>query len=332
MCVAGGVSLDDGLKLIAARGRLMQALPAGGVMTSVMADEDARPGGDRRLGRNGRHCRDQRARQVVISGAGTAVAEISARLTANGIKTKALTVSHAFHSPLMKPMLAEYERVVREIRFSPPRVPFVSCVDGVIVSDEMTRPDYWLRQVMEPVRFAAGMRTLEAEGVGACIEIGPHPVLLGMGRQCVSDDAKIEWLPSLRRDADDWRTLLASVARLYERGSRDRLESIRRAVPAAARVGAGLRVLAEAALVARRAAVQKQSTQRVTEKPTVRSAMDRAQFYELTWRLDNQPRSEVVQPESVHWVIFADDGGVGTELAGLLTDQVCRCDCCPSRH
>ncbi len=72
---------------------------------------------------------------------------------------------------------------------------------------------------MEPVRFASGMKTLEGEGVTAYVEIGPHPVLLGMGRQCVADDTKAAWLPSLRKDADAWRTLLSSVGQLYERGT-----------------------------------------------------------------------------------------------------------------
>jgi FkbH-like protein len=219
MCIAGGVSLEDGLKLIAARGRLMQALPAGGAMTSVMADEA-------RVLAAIEGVRDLVAiaavnapGQIVISGAGTAVADVSARLKADGIKTKALTVSHAFHSPLMRPMLAEFERVVREIRFVPPAVPLVSCVDGVLAADSVTQPEYWLRQVMEPVRFAKGMKTLEADGVTAYVEIGPHPVLLGMGRHCVADDSHAAWLPSLRKDADEWRTLLGSVANLYESGA-----------------------------------------------------------------------------------------------------------------
>src|SRR6185295_5363846 len=161
MCVAGGVSLEDGLKLIAARGRLMQALPAGGVMTSVMADEARVLAAIEGAHESVAIAAVNAPGQVVISGAGAAVAEISARLTADGIKTKALTVSHAFHSPLMRPMLAEFERVVREIRFSAPRVPLVSCVDGVFAPETMTRPEYWLRQVMEPVRFASGMKTLE---------------------------------------------------------------------------------------------------------------------------------------------------------------------------
>lgn len=219
ICVAGGVSLEDGLKLIAARGRLMQALPAGGTMTSVMAPEDrvleAIAGREDLVA----IAAINSPQQVVISGVGAAVAEITARLVADGIKTKALTVSHAFHSPLMKPMLAEYERVVREIRFSAPRVPFVSCVDGRLVSDGLTRPEYWLRQVLDPVRFVSGMQALEAEGVTTCVEIGPAPVLLGTGRQCVSDESSIEWLPSMRKDADPWQTLAGSLARLYADGA-----------------------------------------------------------------------------------------------------------------
>jgi FkbH-like protein len=219
VCVAGGMSLEDGLTLIAARGRLMQALPAGGVMASVMANEA-------RVNAALEGLRDVVAiaavntpGQVVISGLGAAVADVSARLSAEGIQTKALTVSHAFHSPLMRPMLAEFERVVRDIRFVPPSTPLVRCIDGVLAADVVTGPEYWLRQVMEPVRFAAGMRTLESDGVTAYVEIGPHPVLIDMGRRCVADDTSAAWLPSLRRDTDEWRTLLGSVAGLYERGA-----------------------------------------------------------------------------------------------------------------
>jgi acyl transferase domain-containing protein len=219
MCVAGGVSLDDGLRLVAARGRLMQALPPGGVMASVMADEarvrEAMAGREDRVAVAALNAPGQ----VVISGDGVAVAEVTARLEATGVKTKTLTVSHAFHSPLMKPMLAEYERLVRQTRFSPPSIRFVSCVDSALSGVELTQPEYWLRNVIDPVRFVAGMEALAAEKVNACVEVGPHPVLLGMGRQCAPDDDGIEWLPSLRKDGDGWQTLLGSVARLYARGA-----------------------------------------------------------------------------------------------------------------
>ena len=141
-------------------------------------------------------------------------------MAAEGIKTKALVVSHAFHSPLMKPMLEEYERVVRGIRFMPPAIPLVSCVDGV-VTDEIMTAGYWLRQVMEPVRFTTAMKSLQERKVTACVEIGPKPVLLGMGRQCVPEDTAdaIAWVPSVRADADNWQTMAAGVSTLHVHGA-----------------------------------------------------------------------------------------------------------------
>ena len=196
----------------------MQALPAGGTMTSIMADErrvaEALAGSEALVAIAAINA----PAQVVISGAGAAVDEIAARLSADGVKTKALTVSHAFHSPLMRPMLAEYERVVRSIRFTVPRIPLVSGVTGDVAGEELTRPEYWLRNIMDPVRFVVGMRALEREQVGVYVEVGPHPVLLGMGRQCVDDEAAATWLPSVRKD-DTWQTLLGSVSKLYVQGA-----------------------------------------------------------------------------------------------------------------
>jgi myxalamid-type polyketide synthase MxaB len=132
MCVAGAMSLEDGLTLIMARGRLMQALPAGGGMTSIMASEDVV-----RQAIAGRESDVTIAainapNQVVISGVATTVAEIAAELAAAGVRSKALNVSHAFHSPLMKAMLAEYDTVVAGIRFSAPRTRLVSCVTAAV--------------------------------------------------------------------------------------------------------------------------------------------------------------------------------------------------------
>jgi malonyl CoA-acyl carrier protein transacylase len=306
MCVAGGVSLEDGLKLIAARGRLMQELPAGGVMTSVMADEA-------RVLEAIESSRDMVAiaavnapGQVVISGAGAAVAEIAARLTADGIKTKPLTVSHAFHSPLMKPMLARYAEVVREIRFAEPEVPFVSCVDGRFVTTELTSPDYWLRQVMDPVRFAAGTAVLEDAGVTAFVEIGPHPVLLGMARQSVRRDDAVAWLPSLRRDADEWRTLMSSLGSLYERGADVDWDGFdapysRTRVPAPTYAFAHTPYWLKLGTLVQTAPL---------------SSGRRPQRYEIDWRA-----AALAAPQGDlrgRWLLFADRGGLGRALATEL--------------
>jgi FkbH-like protein len=313
LCVAGGVSLEDGSKLIAARGRLMQALPAGGTMTSVMADESrvlaAIAGAEELVAIAAINAPGQ----VVISGDGVAVAEIAARLTADGIKTKSLTVSHAFHSPLMRPMLAEFERVVREIRFSPPRVPFVSCVEGGFVQDEVTRPDYWIRQVLDPVRFAAGMQVLERDHVTAYVEAGPHPVLLGMGRQCVSDDGGAVWLPSARRDGDAWQTVLTSVATLYAQGAAldwrgfdQPYHRLRRSVP-------GYEFAAKPYWLKRVAAHS-------GSRPAPSAASDRASAvdtYEITWRQASLESPAKVTSDRP-WIILADSDGVSDALAHEL--------------
>lgn len=218
MCVAGAMTLEGGVTLIAARGRLMQALPAGGAMVSVMAGEAVIQQALDGHGDEVAIAALNGPAQTVISGAGAAVHAIAERLARDGVKSKPLTVSHAFHSPLMQPMLEEYGRVVQTIRFTTPRIPVVSCVTGAFVRDEVTQPAYWKRQVADPVRFMTGMRVLEHERITAFVEIGPVPVLLGMGRQCVQDDSVAQWLPSLRRDADAWPTMLGSLGRLFVEG------------------------------------------------------------------------------------------------------------------
>ena len=318
MCVAGGVSLEDGLTLIAARGRLMQALPAGGVMTSVMADEarvlEAIAGAEETVAIAAVNA----PRQVVISGAEGAIAEIAARLTADGIKTRALTVSHAFHSPLMKPMLADYERVVRSIRFSPPRVPFVSGVDGVLAGAEITTPEYWVRQVMEPVRFAAGARTLDAEGVTACVEVGPQPVLLGMARQSVADDGRIEWVASLRPDAGCWQTLTQAVGQLYESGSDidwhafDAPYARRRVqVPAYTFTGKDYWLKHVPSIGGGPAVASPEAGADVAGHP---------RSYELVWRRAPEAARASGSDEAAHWILFVDGQGVGERLAEVLSE------------
>jgi malonyl CoA-acyl carrier protein transacylase/SAM-dependent methyltransferase len=210
-CVAGVFSLEDGLRLIAARGRLMGALPAGGVMVAVQASEAAV------AAING-------PENVVLSGERTAVAAVVGELQTQGIKATALEVSHAFHSPLMEPMLADFAAIARQVTFATPQIPLVSNLTGQQVGEEITSADYWVQQVRQPVRFADGMATLQALGINTYLEIGPKPVLLGMGRLCVQQSkiqnlkSEILWLPSLRAGQADWDVLLESVGQLYLHG------------------------------------------------------------------------------------------------------------------
>ncbi|MDJ0517581.1 MAG: beta-ketoacyl synthase N-terminal-like domain-containing protein [Trichodesmium sp. MO_231.B1] len=195
-CVAGVFSLEDGLKLIVSRGRLMQQLPSGGEMVSVMASES--------------YVREALAsvpqisiaaingpESVVISGESVAVRSLVNSLELSGIKTTQLQVSHAFHSPLMEPMLTVFEAVANQITYNNPQIPIISNVTGTTADNSIASAQYWVDHICKPVLFAQGMETLHKQGAEIFLEIGPKPILLGMGRRCLPEDVGV-WLPSLR--------------------------------------------------------------------------------------------------------------------------------------
>lgn len=215
-CVAGVFSLEDGLRLIAARGRLMQQLPAGGTMVSLMATVDQVKvaigdlDGVAIAAING-------PKSIVISGSEVAVQSVIDKLLTQGIKSKALQVSHGFHSPLMAPILAEFEILARQVNYTTPRIKFISNVTGQAETTEITTPEYWCNHILAPVNFAAGMKALQEQGCEVFLECGPKPVLLGMGCQCLADDIGI-WLPSLKPQQSNWQQMLMSLGELYVKG------------------------------------------------------------------------------------------------------------------
>jgi acyl transferase domain-containing protein len=213
-CVAGVFDLEEGLRLIAARGRLMQALPRDGAMLAVHAAEDlVAPLLERQRGLasiaaiNG-------PRDVVISGATDAMDAIAAELKSAGVTTRRLVVSHAFHSPLMEPMLEDYRRVAETVTFRPPVANLISNVTGVAAGEEVASADYWVRHVRDTVRFADGIRAALAEGCTRFLEAGPQPVLCAMGQATLSGES-LTWLPSLQARRSDWSQMLDSLETLY---------------------------------------------------------------------------------------------------------------------
>ncbi|MGW4079192.1 SDR family NAD(P)-dependent oxidoreductase, partial [Streptomyces asiaticus] len=214
--VAGVLSLADAAKLVAARGRLMQELPAGGAMVAVQASEDeVAPLLTERVSiaaLNG-------PTSVVIAGDEDAAAEIAAAFEARGRKTKRLTVSHAFHSPRMDGMLDAFREVAEGLTYEAPRIPIVSNLTGSVVSaEEIATPDFWVRHVREAVRFLDGIRTLEAQGVTTFIELGPDGVLTAMAQECVTDADAAGFVSALRKDRPEAEALTTAVARAYVRG------------------------------------------------------------------------------------------------------------------
>ncbi|WP_325116457.1 type I polyketide synthase [Streptomyces sp. GMR22] len=211
--VAGVFSLEDACALVAARGRLMQALPDGGAMVSLQAPEaEVLPhleGHEDQVSVaavNGPSA-------TVISGEESAVLAVA---EAVGVKSKRLSVSHAFHSPLMEGMLAEFAEVAGRIGYSAPRLAVVSNVTGELAGEEVCSPEYWVRHVRQAVRFGDGIRFLEAQGVTRYVELGPAGVLSAMGRECVSGPAA--FVPLLRKDRDETEALLSGVAQVHAHG------------------------------------------------------------------------------------------------------------------
>lgn len=216
-CLAGVFSLADGLRLISARGCLMQALPAGGAMAAVLADsaqvEKAMTGRGGELSiaaYNG-------PRNTVVSGPVAMLEALLVDFEVQGVECRRLSVSHAFHSPLMAPMLEAFRQLANSITYSAPRVPVISNVSGRIAGAELASADYWVSHVLAPVRFADGVMELVRQDYSFMIEVGPSATLVEMARQNL-DSEDITLLPSLRKDKESRATMLAALGAYWVHG------------------------------------------------------------------------------------------------------------------
>lgn len=217
-CVGGGFDLEDGLAFVARRAQLMQALPKTGAMAAVFADEKrvaiALAGSEDKVSIAAVNA----GFNTVVSGEQQALKAVVERLCNEGVETKPLTVSHAFHSPAMDSVLDEIEAAAARMKTRPLSLPLVRNLDGHL-SDvgETLCPQYWRDQARRPVRFADGLRVLVELGCTVLVELGPHAVLAPLGAAS-RDLSAATWITTLSRGRDDWTAILCALAKLYAAG------------------------------------------------------------------------------------------------------------------
>ncbi|WP_409350906.1 type I polyketide synthase, partial [Streptomyces pactum] len=215
--VAGVWSLADACRVVVARGRLMQGLPSGGAMVAVEVAEDelgVLPAGVSVAAVNG-------PRSLVLSGDEGPVLELAESLAGAGRRTRRLSVSHAFHSARMEPMLAEFAEVLKGVEFRSAAIPVISNLTGGTAGAELTTPEYWVRQVREAVRFADCVTTAHGEGVRRYLELGPDAVLTSLTQDALAErgtDRNPVAVSALRRDRSEPLALLSALGRLHATG------------------------------------------------------------------------------------------------------------------
>ena len=360
-CLAGVFSLEDGLELVAERSRLMQSLPRDGAMASVFASQEQVAAALVHYEAEVSIAAVNGPDNLVISGKRQAIEAILARIQQQGVRTERLTVSHAFHSPLMDPALGDFQQAASRMNFATPRINLVSNLTGQMVRPgQILDAAYWRRHLRETVQFLTCMRSLHEAGYEIFVEIGPKATLLGMGRSCLPEGHG-HWLPSLRKGRGEWQQMLDSLGALYLQGlevdwdgfDRDysrRLVSLptypfqrrrywvegaesRRQVGMATAQGSNSPQSVQPfngadLIVANSTDLQLHREQSEALLHRAEDSLDRW-LYQVVWRPQARPEPELTLQKSAFqsgsWLIFADRGGFGTRLAEFLADHGAHC-------
>ena len=221
-CIAGLMSLSDGLKLIAARGNLIEKLASEvpGGMISILGDENFVRHSISSYGKDLSIAAINGPTSVVVSGKDTSIVKLEKELQVQQVKTHRLTVSHAFHSQLMQPVLGEFLKVAESIKYHRPKIKLLSSVTNTEFTDDMLNANYWVNHIVETVRFSDSIDKISKLGIRSFIEIGPTPVLIGMASHCLSQqNVQSQFLASIR-PKKEISTLLSSLSNCYIHGTK----------------------------------------------------------------------------------------------------------------
>ncbi len=219
--IGGVLSLPDAARLICARSTLMGALPAGGAMLAIGAGESEVAAAIEGMEESLSIAALNSPTSTVISGRAEAIDAQEAHWSEREVKTKRLAVSHAFHSPLIEPMIEEFAEVAKELTYGEPQLPIVSNLSGeLLAAEQATDPAYWVSHVRAPVRFADGVRTLMAQGATTLVELGPDPVLTAMAAECLAAEERPPALiPTLREGRDEPEAAILALGAAHVAGA-----------------------------------------------------------------------------------------------------------------
>ncbi|MEG4576369.1 beta-ketoacyl synthase N-terminal-like domain-containing protein [Microcoleus sp. N3A4] len=217
-CIAGVFSLEDALKLVAERGRLMQALPPNGEMVAILANAELVKAAIAPYQPNVVISAINGPEETVISGTSEAISAVLSDLQPQKLWTHRLAVSHAFHSPLMAPMLDDFRQIAAQITYAEPQTELISTMGESAQASEIGCAEYWCNQILQPVMFEGALDSLSTLDIDIFLEIGSQSKLIKMGRRCLPDTTAI-WLSSLQKERSNWQHLLATLKTLYVYGA-----------------------------------------------------------------------------------------------------------------
>jgi acyl transferase domain-containing protein/acyl carrier protein len=311
-CLAGVFSVEDALALIAERGRLMQELPAGGMLAVPLSEAEVEP----LLGEELDLAATNESSWCTISGPIMAIAELQSNLSARGLDCRRLHTSHAFHSKMMDPIIGLFAAKVAEVTLRKPNMPWISNVTGDwIKSSDAVDPEYWARHIRQPVRFSQGVRLLLQEPDRILLEVGPGQSLSTFARRHPDRSARHLVLSSLRHPQephDDDAFLLKSLARLWLSGATVKWTAVH-AQERCHRVHLPGYPFERQRYWTEPPQADQSATSTVLKEPEIADW-----FYVPSWAYAISPASGNRERKTSCWLIFEDDFGIGRQVAARL--------------